>query len=762
VEGRGRRYDSNARSGGSLYKRIGLALALAWVATCAAAQGTPDAGFARKSVEIVRAPSPPLIDGRLDDPAWAQAAIIEDFRQIRPADGAPPSERTELYLLYDKDALYIAARMWDRGSPREITRNVLKQGNTLAEDDRLAIVLDPFNTGRNGYRFEVNANGVRNDMLYVNNQLQSEWTVIWEAASDVGEGSWSVEMAIPFKTLPFDPRVDSWGFNASRAIRRRGEESLWVSRNRTWNPSILGVATGFTGLDKGKGLDIVPGFSVTERRNYSAGSEAHVGDPSLDLYYRITPSLSGALTFNTDFSATEVDDRQVNLTRFNLFFPEKRDFFLNDADLFEFGRIGPAGYALGARSVTRAGQENARPFFSRRIGLSPLGTPVDLDYGGKLSGRIGPWTIGSLAVKLDEFLMPDGTVIDASEAIVARATRDVLSASSIGVIATSGNPSANLDNSLVGADFLYLNSRIAGNRTLEGEVWYQQSETEGIDGDDAAFGAGLRMPNAERWRGGVNLREVQRNFFPALGFVSRTGVRDYAADMGYTHFFQRGSRLQSVFVGADADRVDSIDGGRQTQVLALRPLELETRGRDTLKLVYTSSEEAVARPFTLYQEPGRVVAIPVGEYSFDDYGFEIDTGRQRKYAGRFVYRTGDFYDGERLNLGGEFVWKQSRHFTLRLAYDWNDIELPQGDFTTRLTRATAEVGFNSRLVWISLVQYDNVSEVFGLHSRLHWIPKAGREAFLVINRSFQDFDKNDSFQSVTSELSIKASYTFRF
>jgi hypothetical protein len=762
VKGRGRRYDSNARSGGSLYKRIGLALALAWVATCAAAQGTPDAGFARKSVEIVRAPSPPLIDGRLDDPAWAQAAIIEDFRQIRPADGAPPSERTELYLLYDKDALYIAARMWDRGSPREITRNVLKQGNTLAEDDRLAIVLDPFNTGRNGYRFEVNANGVRNDMLYVNNQLQSEWTVIWEAASDVGEGSWSVEMAIPFKTLPFDPRVDSWGFNASRAIRRRGEESLWVSRNRTWNPSILGVATGFTGLDKGKGLDIVPGFSVTERRNYSAGSEAHVGDPSLDLYYRITPSLSGALTFNTDFSATEVDDRQVNLTRFNLFFPEKRDFFLNDADLFEFGRIGPAGYALGARSVTRAGQENARPFFSRRIGLSPLGTPVDLDYGGKLSGRIGPWTIGSLAVKLDEFLMPDGTVIDASEAIVARATRDVLSASSIGVIATSGNPSANLDNSLVGADFLYLNSRIAGNRTLEGEVWYQQSETEGIDGDDAAFGAGLRMPNAERWRGGVNLREVQRNFFPALGFVSRTGVRDYAADMGYTHFFQRGSRLQSVFVGADADRVDSIDGGRQTQVLALRPLELETRGRDTLKLVYTSNEEAVARPFTLYQEPGRVVAIPVGEYSFDDYGFEIDTGRQRKYAGRFVYRTGDFYDGERLNLGGEFVWKQSRHFTLRLAYDWNDIELPQGDFTTRLTRATAEVGFNSRLVWISLVQYDNVSEVFGLHSRLHWIPKAGREAFLVINRSFQDFDKNDSFQSVTSELSIKASYTFRF
>ena len=276
----------------------------------------------------------------------ASAATIEDLHQIRPGDRAPPSERTIVYVLYDKDALYVAARMWDSGAPHEITRNIMKQGSGLAEDDRLAIILDPFNTRRQGYRFEVNANGVRNDMLYQNNQLQSEWTVIWEAAGALGDDGWTAEMAIPFKTLPFDPTIDSWGFNVSRAIRRRGEEMLWVSRNRTWNPSIVGVATGLTDLDQGMGLDIVPGF-VDDAAAFvrELGTSDWESDPSLDLYYRFTPSLTGSLTFNTDFSATEVDDRQVNLTRFNLFFPEKRDFFLNDADLFEFGRIGAAGYS---------------------------------------------------------------------------------------------------------------------------------------------------------------------------------------------------------------------------------------------------------------------------------------------------------------------------------------------------------------------------------------------------------------------------------
>jgi hypothetical protein len=599
-------------------------------------------------------------------------------------------------------------------------------------------------------------------MLYQNNQLQSEWTVIWEAAGDVGEGVWTAEMAIPFKSLPFDPGIESWGFNVSRAIRRRGEEMLWVSRNRTWNPAIVGVARGLSGLDQGTGLDIVPGFSVKEAKSYASSSSALTSDPSLDVYYKITPALMGSLTVNTDFSATEVDDRQVNLTRFNLFFPEKRDFFLSDADLFEFGRIGAAGFLLNNRSVSRAGQENGRPFFSRRIGLSPFGTPVDIDYGGKLAGRIGRFNIGALAVRQDEFVAPNGTVVQPTTALVSRVSMNVLEESTVGMIATSGNPTSNLDNSVVGADFLFLDSRLPGGRTLEGDLWYQRSQTQGISGEDAAFGLGVRMPNASGWRGGASLRQIERNFLPALGFVSRTDVRDLVGDVGFTRIIG-GRTVQSIFAGVDALHVTSLDDNEvDTQIIALRPLEVETRGRDVARLVATANNERVVLPFAIYSSGTRRVVIQPGRYSFDDHGFDIVTGPQRKYAGRLSLRSGDFYDGERLNLGGEFVWKQSRHFTLRLAYDWNDVDLPQGRFITRLSRATSEVSLSSRLNWISLFQYDDVSEVFGIHSRVTWIPKAGQEMFLVFNRSFQDFDKDGRLQSVTSDLSVKASYTFRF
>ena len=355
---------------------------------------------AMKQVRAVRVDTPPLIDGDLSDPIWQQAEVITDFHQSRPGDGAVPSEETEVYVLYDDDALYIAARMYD-SEPDLIAAPVIRHGQGMPSDDRLVVILDPFNTQRAGYRFETNLNAARHDSLYTSTTSFSiDWNTIWDVAANVDGNAWVAEIEIPFKSIPFDPEIDTWGFNFGRAIRRRGEEIAWVSQNRTYNPSISGQVTGLTGLDTGLGLDIVPSLAINRSRQYDPTVEDTNLEPSLDAFYRLTPSLNAALTVNTDFSATEVDNRQVNLSRFNLFFPEKRDFFLNDSDLFQFGNI--SGMSRGNNATSGASRENARPYFSRKIGLSSTGQPVDIEYGGRVSGRVGRWNIGTLAIRQDE------------------------------------------------------------------------------------------------------------------------------------------------------------------------------------------------------------------------------------------------------------------------------------------------------------------------------------------------------------------------
>ena len=726
------------------------------LAANAQAQDAAGAEATRKSVRVVRTISPPSIDGRLDDAVWQDAEVITDFHQIRPGDGAEPSEPTEVYVLYDDDAFYIGARLHD-SEPDRVAAPTIRHGQGLGGDDRLVVIFDPFNTGRSGYRFETNANAVRHDALYQNvNNFENEWSVIWEVAASIDEQGWLAELAIPFKSLPFDPNIDTWGFNFGRGIRRRGEEMAWVSRNRSYNPSILGLASGLEGMNQGLGLDIVPSISANERKGFAFRASDSNIDPSLDIFYRLTPSLNASLTVNTDFSATEVDDRQVNLTRFGLFFPEKRDFFLNDADLFEFGRISREGFGEENDASSGPNLENGRPFFSRRLGLSSTGTPVDLNYGGKVSGRVGRWNIGTLAIRQDEF-----EAVAASNVFVGRVTANVLAESAVGVIVTDGDPNSNLDNSVTGVDFRYLNSRLPGGRVLEADAWFQQSDTETIDGADSAFGIGVQMPNNSGLRGSFGIKEIEANFNPALGFVNRRDVRDTSATLGYT-LFTGGDFLQSIYTGIDAQRIDSLDGGLQTEVFLARLVELENNSRDDAQVQYIATKEVVAEPFTIYEDRTRKVVIAPGRYSFNESMLGFSTGRQRTFSGEITYQWGDFFNGKRTNIGGDFRWNLSRLFRLRLGYDWNDIELPDGSFISRLVRLTTEVAFSPTLSWVTLLQYDNDSEILGVNSRLHWIPTAGREGFIVINHDLQDIDKDNRFNSALADTTIKFNYTFRF
>ena len=294
-------------------------------------------------------PSRRRIDGELSEEIWVRAPLVDDFHQVTPVECDAPSERTEVYVLYDRDALYIGVRLFD-AEPELINARILRQGQNINSDDRFFVHIDPFNNRRSGYLFGVNPNGVRYDGIFEGvTQRQFDWDGIWQAAARITPEGWVLEIAIPFKTLSFDPSTTTWRMNFARNIERKNEGMAWISRNRNTDLSTMGDVTGISQIEQGRGLDVVPSMSVHDRRAIGTTPAESDAEPSLDVFYKITPQLNASLTLNTDFSATEVDDRQVNLSRFSLFFPERRDFFLQDADIFQFGRL----------------QQDGRPFFSR-------------------------------------------------------------------------------------------------------------------------------------------------------------------------------------------------------------------------------------------------------------------------------------------------------------------------------------------------------------------------------------------------------------
>jgi hypothetical protein len=415
--------------------------------------------------------------------------------------------------------------------------------------------------------------------------------------------------------------------------------------------------------------------------------------------------------------------------------------------------------------------------------LSTTGEVVDLEYGGKLSGRVGNWEVGGLSIRQDEhaITVPVGRepanaectpvtgsgparvqcYIPADTLSVARAKLGVLDESNIGIITTQGSPTQVLDNSLAGIDFSYRNTRLPGNRSIESEFWYQQSDTESIDGEDSAYGMSFRVPSSQGFRGIVQYRELERQFNPALGFVDSTGIRDTFANIGYM-LRPSGGNLESWLANFDYQRIDYLYGlGLKTEAFFFRPFTFTNRTGDSIMLAISDFTERLIEPFPIY--PG--IIIPVGEYDSDTRGMQAFTGAHRKFSAsmRVVeYPDGKFYDGSRSDRFAELVWRPSARFRGSLSYDYSDVKLPQGAFEVRLVRMGFDFAFSPTLSWVNLIQYDNVSEVAGINMRLHWIPEAGREVYFVINHNVEDLDRDNEFHSAFSDATAKVNYTFRF
>ncbi len=725
---------------------------------------TTDAGSDSKNIRLPGLTGNIQIDGKLDDTNWSQAVLIEDLHQVFPREFVTPTQRTEVRVFYTPDAIYIGARMWE-SDPTLISDRVLRQGQALGSDDIFAVILDPYLDRRNGYRFEVNANSVRWDGLFQNiSDVEANWEGIWEAKSARDNQGWTTEIRIPFQTLSFNPGSTSWGINFNRIRRRSGESIAWMSRNREINPSVSGTATGLEDLHQGMGLDVVPSMTLARRRKFgSLGSTGDNYDPQLDVFYKVTPQLNASLTLNTDFSATEVDDRQVNLTRFNLFFPEKRDFFLRDVDIFEFGQIGFGGFnavsGTGSAAASNPAKQNARPFFSRKIGLSATGSPVDIVGGIKLSGRVGDWNVGTLVIQQDETVS-----VESQNIFVGRTVLNVGDHTQIGAIITDGNPQGNLDNTLIGTDFRYRNTGFHGN-TIESMGFYEETSTEGKQQhDNAAYGLGFVLPNSQGWQALYNYKRVEKYFMPAVGYVNVTDIEDHHLNFGYRHFLQPDKLFRSVLLAFEAYRAENLaNGSLNNENIGIR-LSSFTNTNGSAFGRYINYKEVLQAPFTIYRasDGSRIVTIPVGEYSWDEYFLGLQWGTQRKLAGGLNLQGGDYYTGTHFSKRGNVVWRPNRNFVVDLSFTEDNIQLPYGDFMLQLFGLNAQYAFSSTLSWSNLIQYDNISENIGINSRLHWIPKAGQQTFLVLDWGLMDPDKDNIFVSTIADLSLKFNYTFRF
>ncbi len=688
----------------------------------------------RKSFEISRAESAPVIDGLLSDDVWRNAAIIDDFHQTRPSDGAAPTEVTVVRVTYDDEFLYIAADLRD-SSPQEIRAKQMIQGKLFPSDDRFWVTIDSFNNKRNDYFFQVNANGVRREALRENNaRFIEEWSTIWHAESALHEHGWATEIAIPFKSISFAPESNTWGINFGRGIVRKQEFNMWSSHDRQDWPAYGGEVHGIDEIEQGLGLDIVPSINLSQDRDLALGTDQSGFEPSLDVRYRMTPSLSATFTLNTDFSTAEVDEQQLALDRFSLFFPEKRDFFLQDAGIFEFGNI----------------DTNGRPFFSRRIGLSPDGEAVGIDGGIKLTGRVGDFNIGALAIRQEA-----GDDIAAKDLLVARGSYNVLDESAIGFIMTDGDPTSNESNSVVGLDFLYRNSDGPFGEILTGEFWAQQSRSSDLDGDDTAIGMALEIPS-DVLSAHVSGQVIEDNFRPALGFVNRTGIRHYHAGLRYRTRPETG-RWRAINNRIEFTHVSDMDGTTLSERTAIRPVSFYSHRDDFLFVEWERNTENVLSDFELFGQ----LNVPAGIYEFDRYRAEIATGMQRSVRVVLSVQDGGFFGGDRLEKFVEFQWRQSAHFFLGLSFTENIVQMPSGEFTSHLASLKSDIAFNSRWSWSNLLQYDNTAEAFGVNSRLRYIPEAGQEMVLVFNHG-ASVDPSNHLSSTQSELNLKLSYTFRY
>ncbi len=711
-----------------------LAVATAVLAVLAAA---PRASSLDAPIAVAARAERIRVDGVLDEPAWAAAAPIGPLVQRDPEAGAPASEETEVRVLFDADNLYFGVVCRDR-TRAAIVSTQLGRDADLEVDDRVIIVLDPFLDHKNGFFFAVNPAGARSDGQISNNsqELSYEWDGIWDARARTTDDGWAAEIAIPFKTLRFAPGRTVWGLNVERQIKRRQEHDRWASPSRdSWigNLAAAGQLAGLDGLRQGRGLDIRPFVSGGEQD--SSGTFKVGGD----VVKSLTPGLTASLTVNTDFAETEADSRQINLTRFELFFPEKRTFFLEGAGVFDVAGLGSQNPDL-------------IPFFSRTVGLVD-GQEVPILLGLKVSGRQSGLNVGLLDVETRAADLGGGRLA-AQNLLALRVSRNVREQSWIGMIATRGNPTGTGDNALIGLDARLATSHFRGDKNLALNAYALRTDDASSRRIDYAAGLELDYPN-DRWNLAWSGKRIGRGFDAAMGFVPRTGI--YGADL-YTAFQPRPGRfgIRQLFFEVEPSLVAGLDGRVENWRVFTAPLNLRTESGEHLEWNYAPAFEHLDAPFEI--QPG--VVLPPGSYRWTRFRAEVNTATKRPWVVDFAFRWGSFYGGSLRQYQPALTLKPSTHLSLVLQMERDEGKLPQGEFVTQLFSGRLDYSLSPNAKWSNLVQYDSVSRVLGFQTRVRWIVKPGSDLFFSASRGWQRRDDGDLVPTF-DKGSAKLQWTFR-
>ena len=688
------------------------------------------------------------VDGRLDEAAWKRTDPATDFRQFDPQNGAPATERTEIRILFSRDSLYIGAEFFD-SDPAGVLGNQMTRDGSLAGDDRFMWTLDPFLDQRSGYFFEINPSGAMGDAQLVagsganfGTSQNRAWDGIWLARVTRHDRGWTAEIEIPFRTLNFDPDAEAWGANFQRTVRRKNEEGLWTGWGRNqgiFNLTASGRIEGIADVSQGHGLDIQPWVIGRSRAEPLAGTPAdYTGDAGLDVFYNLTPQLRMNVTTNTDFAQIEVDDRQVNLTQFPLFFPEKRDFFLEGASNFDFSR------------------ENSRDlsaFHSRRIGLDEDGRPQKIDYGVKLGGQAGAVDLGLLHVRTATDVGALG-----EDFTVFRPKRQFWSQSYVGLIYTrratrdTGIP----DRHTVGFDFQLATPTFRGNQNLRFSAFVMKTPNGAKPGDDLAFGARLDYPN-DRWSLRGSYKEKQKNVDPAMGFIERTAYKKLAPTIGFTPRPRNSRWIRRFSFGARTQFWVDRQNKWFERSYQLTLLGVDFQSGDRFSIQAFPRYDRLRRDFRI----GGGITLPEGgEYQYTRYSVGLNTANRRTVSGSANVAVGTFFSGHRRDLRAGLNLRPLSGLLATLDARFSKIDLAEGSFSTTILRAVINTQFSPFISVANNIQYDSRSRVLGWQARFRWTLRPGNDMYLVwLNRSL---DSDDQWMTLDRSLATKFIYTHRF